>query len=220
MCAIIAFFLDIDLLSNMSSIGTLLAFTIVASCTMIIRYTDPPKGTDDEDTGNPKQKNIGVSENSPVSPYKPLDIAEDATEDDRKGWTHIRQKYDEFRKNHLAGISPVLLTSLVVFFTLCTAVSFAYNLPIGLSIVFVLITAVPSILLFFLDSKNIPTTFKCPWMPLIPLLSIYFNIYMMVYLHWATWCRLVGWMAVGLCVYFGYSVRHSNLRPTNFLGPE
>jgi len=35
----------------------------------------------------------------------------------------------------------------------------------------------------------------------------------MIYgLEWKNWLRLVGWLVVGLIIYFGYSRRHSKLR--------
>ena len=34
---------------------------------------------------------------------------------------------------------------------------------------------------------------------------------MMFSLGWANWARLGAWLALGLCIYFGYSRRHSHL---------
>lgn len=38
---LVAFFADIELLSDMASIGTLFAFTLVSSCTLTTRYLCP-----------------------------------------------------------------------------------------------------------------------------------------------------------------------------------
>jgi basic amino acid/polyamine antiporter, APA family len=53
--------------------------------------------------------------------------------------------------------------------------------------------------------------FRTPWVPLVPILGIVFNGYMMYKLGWVNWARLIGWLAIGLIVYFAYSRHHSRL---------
>ena len=38
------------------------------------------------------------------------------------------------------------------------------------------------------------------------------NLVMMLFLPWDTWVRLLGWLAIGLIVYFSYGRFHSRLR--------
>ncbi|HEY0265048.1 MAG TPA: amino acid permease [Granulicella sp.] len=60
-----------------------------------------------------------------------------------------------------------------------------------------------------------PRPFKTPlaWpIPIIPVLGIAFNGYMMFELGTANWIRLVVWLIIGLFVYFGYSVKHSKVQ--------
>jgi APA family basic amino acid/polyamine antiporter len=47
---------------------------------------------------------------------------------------------------------------------------------------------------------------------LVPVLGILVNFAMMYGLGWGNWARLVGWMIIGLCIYFGYSRHHSHLQ--------
>ncbi len=54
--------------------------------------------------------------------------------------------------------------------------------------------------------------FRTPWVPLVPLMGILFNGYMMVRLGWLNWARLIIWLAVGMIVYFTYSVKHSKVQ--------
>ena len=54
--------------------------------------------------------------------------------------------------------------------------------------------------------------FRTPLVPLIPILGILFNGYMMVELGAANWIRLIVWMLIGLVVYFLYSKNHSKLQ--------
>jgi APA family basic amino acid/polyamine antiporter len=54
--------------------------------------------------------------------------------------------------------------------------------------------------------------FRTPWVPLVPIMGILFNGYMMIKLGWLNWARLIIWLAVGMVVYFTYSVKHSRVR--------
>lgn len=54
--------------------------------------------------------------------------------------------------------------------------------------------------------------FRTPWVPLVPVMGILFNGYMMVRLGWLNWARLIIWLAVGMIVYFTYSVKHSKVQ--------
>ena len=54
--------------------------------------------------------------------------------------------------------------------------------------------------------------FRTPWVPLIPILGIFVNGYMMYKLGWGNWARLIIWLAIGMGVYFGYSRHHSKVR--------
>lgn len=54
--------------------------------------------------------------------------------------------------------------------------------------------------------------FKTPLVPLIPILGILFNGYMMVELGVANWLRLIVWLLIGLVVYFSYSRKHSRVQ--------
>ena len=49
-------------------------------------------------------------------------------------------------------------------------------------------------------------------MPLVPILGVVFNGYMMIKLGWLNWARLVVWLVIGLAVYFGYGRRHSRVQ--------
>jgi APA family basic amino acid/polyamine antiporter len=57
-----------------------------------------------------------------------------------------------------------------------------------------------------------PRPFRTPWVPLIPILGIIFNGYMMYKLGWVNWARLFVWLAIGMVIYFTYSKNHSKLQ--------
>jgi APA family basic amino acid/polyamine antiporter len=54
--------------------------------------------------------------------------------------------------------------------------------------------------------------FRTPWVPLIPILGIGFNGYMMYKLGWVNWARLLVWLIIGLVVYFAYGRHHSRVQ--------
>src|SRR5579862_1842094 len=57
-----------------------------------------------------------------------------------------------------------------------------------------------------------PRPFRTPWVPLVPILGIIFNGYMMYRLGWINWARLIIWLAIGLVVYFTYGQKHSKVQ--------
>jgi APA family basic amino acid/polyamine antiporter len=56
-----------------------------------------------------------------------------------------------------------------------------------------------------------PRPFRTPWVPVVPILGILFNGYMMYKLGWVNWARLFVWLAIGLVIYFTYSRYHSRI---------
>jgi APA family basic amino acid/polyamine antiporter len=54
--------------------------------------------------------------------------------------------------------------------------------------------------------------FRTPWVPFLPILSVVMSGVLMLSLPWATWERLLIWMALGLVIYIVYGYRHSKLR--------
>lgn len=54
--------------------------------------------------------------------------------------------------------------------------------------------------------------FRCPLVPVVPLLGIGLCLTMMFSLPPDNWWRLIGWLAIGLVIYFLYGIRHSKLR--------
>src|SRR5438445_135595 len=56
-----------------------------------------------------------------------------------------------------------------------------------------------------------PRPFRTPWVPVVPILGILFNGYMMYKLGWVNWARLIIWLGIGLVIYFTYSRYHSRI---------
>jgi len=65
---------------------------------------------------------------------------------------------------------------------------------------------------------DLERAFKVPAVPVISTLGIVVCGAMIYGLEWKNWLRLVGWLLIGLVIYFGYSRRHSKLRETQAAG--
>jgi APA family basic amino acid/polyamine antiporter len=57
-----------------------------------------------------------------------------------------------------------------------------------------------------------PRPFRVPLTPWFPILGVIFCVALMLSLPILTWIRFFVWLAIGMLIYFGYSVRHSKLR--------
>jgi APA family basic amino acid/polyamine antiporter len=53
--------------------------------------------------------------------------------------------------------------------------------------------------------------FRCPFVPVVPILGIVCCLLLMFSLPAANWLRLFAWLVLGLCIYFFYGRRHSIL---------
>jgi basic amino acid/polyamine antiporter, APA family len=57
-----------------------------------------------------------------------------------------------------------------------------------------------------------PRPFRTPLVPLVPILGVLFNGYMMYKLGWVNWARLIIWLGIGMAVYFMYGRKHSRIQ--------
>ena len=81
---------------------------------------------------------------------------------------------------------------------------------IGTLLAFVIVCCAVMVLRYTNPAQARP--FRTPWVPLVPILGIAFNGYMMYKLGWINWVRLTVWLVIGLVIYFGYSRHHSRLQ--------
>ncbi|MBA3234100.1 MAG: amino acid permease [Propionibacteriales bacterium] len=58
---------------------------------------------------------------------------------------------------------------------------------------------------------DLDRAFRCPGVPVVPILAVLAAFYLMLNLPGSTWIRFFVWMAIGLAVYFAYGARHSRL---------
>jgi APA family basic amino acid/polyamine antiporter len=119
-----------------------------------------------------------------------------------KLFSDVHPKYrTPWRSNLLFMVVTGLLAALAPIQVLGEATS------IGTLFAFVLVCG--GILIMRRTHPELKRPFRTPWVPLIPLLGIGFNLTLMAGLGWTNWARLFGWMAIGLIIYFTYSRKHS-----------
>lgn len=80
---------------------------------------------------------------------------------------------------------------------------------IGTLLAFVLVCA--AVIILRIRDPRHPRAFKCPFVPVTPVLGIISCGYMMIRLEFSTWLRLIVWLAVGAIIYAAYGRRHSKL---------
>jgi basic amino acid/polyamine antiporter, APA family len=80
---------------------------------------------------------------------------------------------------------------------------------IGTLLAFVIVCA--AVLIMRYRHPEIERPFRCPLVPLVPLLGIAFCLLLMFSLPAENWFRLIAWLLLGIVIYFGYGKRHSVL---------
>lgn len=78
---------------------------------------------------------------------------------------------------------------------------------------FVLISV--SVLVLRKKQPDLPRPFKCPFVPVIPILAILFCSFLIFHLGAATWIRFLVWLAIGIAIYFLYGYRNSKLNKSS-----
>ncbi|MBF6992488.1 MULTISPECIES: amino acid permease [Cupriavidus] len=58
---------------------------------------------------------------------------------------------------------------------------------------------------------DLPRAFRCPGVPVVPLLSVGFCLFLMAHLQALTWIAFLVWLALGLVIYFAYARRNAVL---------
>lgn len=80
---------------------------------------------------------------------------------------------------------------------------------IGTLFAFILVSV--GVLVMRYTMKDAPRGFKVPLVPYIPILGILVCLFMMVFLPFDTWIRLLVWMLIGMDIYAAYGIKRSVL---------
>ncbi len=113
--------------------------------------------------------------------------------------------YTPYLSTIYTGIAVCFATGLLPLQLLGTWVN------IGTLLAFVLVCAGVWILRY--TRPDLERPFRTPLVPLVPILGILSCLGLMLTLPLDTWIRLAVWLVIGFGIYFGYSRKHSALRP-------
>jgi APA family basic amino acid/polyamine antiporter len=80
---------------------------------------------------------------------------------------------------------------------------------IGTLFAFVIVCG--AVLIMRRTNPDTPRPFRCPLVPIVPILGIACCLLLMFSLPAANWLRLLAWLLIGLCIYFFYGRHHSIL---------
>jgi APA family basic amino acid/polyamine antiporter len=110
------------------------------------------------------------------------------------------------------------ITSIVVgvfaatFASVLTIGDLASLVNIGTLLAFVIVCL--GVWVLRVRRPDLKRPFKTPLVPLVPILGAAISLGMMASLPRTTWIRLLVWLVIGLCIYFGYGRRHSVVQAT------
>ncbi|NWI59751.1 CTR3 protein, partial [Calyptomena viridis] len=212
LAAVLAFLLDLKALVDLMSIGTLLAYSLVAVCVLILRYQsgqpNSPKGMEMlELNGNEEER---VIMNPPVA-------AASAQKKETLSLTMLFNPPSD-TPTVLSGrivyvcvsVIAAVITGICVFLTFGVADLKDSNVGFIIALVLLLVALlIPTIIVWRQPQSNMRLNFKVPFLPLLPVFSIFVNILLMVQLSGHTWVRFAIWMVLGFVIYFGYGIRNS-----------
>ena len=80
--------------------------------------------------------------------------------------------------------------------------TFADLTNIGTLFAFIVVSA--GVIVLRSKQPDRPRSFRVPWVPLLPILSIVCCLVLMLSLPLETWIRFFVWLAIGLVIYFAY----------------
>ncbi|XP_052511783.1 cationic amino acid transporter 3-like [Budorcas taxicolor] len=194
-------------LVDLVAVGTLLIYSLVAFSILVLRYQPDQNLSKNENT----EEEIEV----PVPDEHPLDSEPEARNSNilRSLWFPISTI--PTRKSgrivyRCASLLVLLMIILSVVLVQWSSQGFSGDsgyTPVAV-LLLLLITGI-TVIIWRQPQSPIHLYFKVPALPVLPLVSIFVNIYLMMQITSGTWIIFGIWNVIGFLIYFGYGVRHS-----------
>jgi cationic amino acid transport permease len=221
---------DVGQLADMMSIGTLLAYSLVALSVLLLRFSDIATNT--EDGSSEERVNLtNISSNGENAAPNEITIvaAVSTTTSTSAPAVQVRSRAMQLLAVllNLDRIKePTILTaktSMILIMASCTQIlildmilvigedRLSQKDPIVITVLCLVIFLVGLTVtsLWLQPQSQRKLSFKVPAVPAVPLLSIWINIYLMMKLSVPTWIRFGVWMGLGLLIYFTYGIFNS-----------
>lgn len=178
-----AMLFNLDQLVDMMSIGTLLAYTIVAICVLVLRYQD-------------EEMTKLVSVKAP-NVFRQFFNGNSFREPN----------------SMTSSITKVGIVVFAIFCLVWCSLQKVFDLDsTGGIVALSLVGAVLILICVVIGMQPVSTielTFKVPLVPFVPCLSVFANLYLMFQLDLNTWIRFLIWIVIGYVIYFCYGMRNS-----------
>ncbi|NXB53508.1 CTR2 protein, partial [Leucopsar rothschildi] len=209
--ALLALLFDLKALVDTMSIGTLLAYSIVAGCVLLLRAYPA------SDVGHTWDKALAWVHCRYRPDPSPWDTPTGKVPAVQLWWDYLVQP-PPYPTPHSSAVVVWALTAVAALAGALSWVSTA-GLPclwaggawcitaLALPLLGILAAA---LLIWRQPQSQDKASFMVPWLPFLPLLSISINTVLMARLSAAAWLRYLLWMAVGFLIYFGYGIWHSS----------
>ncbi|XP_074496467.1 high affinity cationic amino acid transporter 1-like [Sebastes fasciatus] len=213
--AVMAFLFDLKDLVDLMSIGTLLAYTLVAACVLVLRYQPEQPSVAYEMANTQDDPDLAESYNEGS-----IDILPQAED-------HFTIKNllspSNTEPSPLSGFAVNICTSILgVLVCVFSVVAVHGGFAAWSVAILCTIMAVCLIITFVVwrqPQSKTKLAFKVPLLPFVPVISMFINVYLMMQLDRGTWMRFALWMVIGFFIYFGYGIRNSAEASSNTYSP-
>lgn len=207
---IMATLFDLQELVDMMSIGTLLAYTLVALCVLILRYKVKCIASKDEfKEETTVQKELSSSQHLLHNSARTDSYLKKMFIRNPRQTTPTKET-EKITEINIAVLSVLVITFCLILVIAESSISSGKAWAITLVVLFLIAILVFLYSIWVQPENQDPIHFKVPLLPVLPVLSCFVNVYLMMKLSTATWIRFAVWMAVGFSIYFGYGIRHSS----------
>ncbi|XDB60422.1 hypothetical protein AB1E18_013793 [Capra hircus] len=208
LAGIMALLFEFSNLVDLMSIGHLLVYSLVALFVLVLRYQPDWNLSKNEKTEDKIQMKPLVKEN-------PLDSEPEAgsSKTFKSLWLPVSSSPTQ-KSTQMVYRCAFLLVLLLIVLSLILA-----QWPSQVFSGDPVLTTVAVLLLLFITGVTViiwrqpqdpsPLPFRVPALPVLPLVSIFVNIYLMMQTTSGTWALFGIWNAIGFLTYFGYGIQHS-----------